>query len=255
MAKIFNEFYFTQTNRIHEVEEINNYVSNNDGSYSPYQGKMRCPECYQAELSYTHKTTRSRAYLSRIPSSQHKKECSYNFSYATNKEVSKYFENLSPNQIENKLSSMINFLCQENRPKSIANLISNVDQHPMVVNVQDNPKIGTRRVLKRKKLSGYIDKSFGNDLHIFYGKVKLSCEEKNGKDSSGKLYKYYILTLKTLNKNNEWKFRATIYRGSIKDEIDENLIYNIAIIGNLDFSYKYLTIKLVNKNALKYKML
>lgn len=254
MKKSFDEFYFTQTNQIHELDEINDYVDKNDGSYAYYQDKIKCPECRQAELSYTHKTTRKRAYLSKKPSSHHTTKCSYNYSYATNKEVTTYFESLSANQIEDKLSAMINMLCKDNHLHEVVGSNLNIGQNPMLFDVKDEQNSRERKVLRRKKLVGYIDKSFGEDLHIFYGQVKLVCKENEKQNNHfGSSFKYYILTLKTLNRNNEWRFRAKVYRGNIKDEINENSIYNIALIGKCDFSHEYLEIKLLNKNALKYK--
>lgn len=72
-------------------------------------------------------------------------------------------------------------------------------------------------------------------------------------NKEGKEYLYYFLTLKTVNKKVEWKYRTSIYRAGIKDTIDENKVYQIVIIGNLNFDYKWWRIDLINRNAIRYQ--
>ena len=110
------------------------------------------------------------------------------------------------------------------------------------------------RALRRKKLNGWIDESDGEDLCVFYGRVKLRVVEKEKEiPVSDESYKYNLLLIYTMNKKGEWKFRTSLYRGNIRDAVNENLIYNIVLIGNLDFKFKPFTIKLANKNALKFQ--
>ncbi|MFV3011677.1 hypothetical protein ACLD43_08600 [Clostridium botulinum] len=110
------------------------------------------------------------------------------------------------------------------------------------------------RALRRKRLNGWIDESDGDDFYVFYGKVKLKVVEKEKiGEKPEDLYKYYLIQIFTQNKTGEWKFRTSLYRGVVKDIIDENAIYNIVMIGHLDFKFKPFTIRLANKNAIKYQ--
>lgn len=109
------------------------------------------------------------------------------------------------------------------------------------------------KALRRKRIAGWIDESDGTDLHVFYGRVKLSVEEKTGINKDEEKYSYYLLTLKTQNKNGEWKYRTSIYRGGVKDGVDEAKVYQIAVIGNLNFTYKWWRIDLINRNAILYQ--
>lgn len=78
-------------------------------------------------------------------------------------------------------------------------------------------------------------------------------EKEKISDVPEKTYKYYLLYIYTQNKKGEWKFRTSLYRGNIQDSIDEEALYNIVMIGHLDFQYKPFTIKLANRNAIKYR--
>lgn len=73
---------------------------------------------------------------------------------------------------------------------------------------------------------------------MFYGKVKLKIEEKEKVVDSTNSYKYYLLHIYTRNKKGEWKFRTRLYLGSIKKEINVESIYDIVMIGHLDFKFK-----------------
>ncbi|WP_026395598.1 hypothetical protein [Acetobacterium malicum] len=254
-TKSFEEFFYIKTDNICDIEIVSDYVDKHDGDYSPYKGFMLCPECQKAELNFVHKSSFRRAHLKKIPSANHLEDCSYNFEYASKKLVKEYVEILSYNQVQDKLNAMMNMLCN-NAPKDgvkgrIGTTGREAKDNPILI--PDSKEAGKFKAIRRKKLAGWIDKSDGTDLHIFYGTVKLSVKEKNGKNSDGKEYLYYLLTLKTQNKDGEWKFRASIYRGGKKDIMDESRVYQIAMIGNLNFEGKWLRIDLINKNAIQFR--
>ena len=69
---------------------------------------------------------------------------------------------------------------------------------------------------------------------IFYGNVKLEIESiKN---------QYYRLIVKT-EKHNQWKKKTSIFRGIIQDNIDEEKIYDIAVLGEIVFYNDFPQIK------------
>ena len=141
-AKSFEEFYSKNKDDILDIDIVADYAESHDGDTTPFDKDMFCPECKQAELSFVHKTSKRRAHLRRIKSSNHKDGCSY---------------------------------------------------------------------------------------------------------------KYYLLQIYTQNKKGEWKFRTSLYRGNMRDLVNEEVMYNIVMIGHLDFQFKPFTIKLANKNAIKYR--
>jgi len=217
---------------------------------------MLCPECQKAELIFVHKTSYNRAHLKKIPSVNHLEDCSYNYEYASKRLVKKYVDDLSYNQVQDRLNAIMNMLCS-NKPKKESSPSNNgvkntANSNPLLI--PDVVKEPTNlKALRRKRLAGWIDESDGTDLHVFYGKVKLSVEEKKKTNKEGEEYSYYLLTLKTQNKNSEWKYRTSIYRGGIKDIVDEAKAYQVAMIGNLNFDYKWWRIDLLNRNAIRYQ--
>lgn len=255
-SKTFDEFYYLATQRNHNFNEIDDYAEQHKGNYTPYKEKIRCPECRIAELIFIPKYPPKRAYLKKIPSSNHHQNCSYNYKYASNKTIKEHINTLNEQQVENKLVSIMRFLTKLDNynGNNTESLLLPIEQNPLSIQDNSNPE-KERKVLRRKKLIGYIDKEdVGDHLYLIYGDVQLSIEEKEGVNRNTKQkFNYYILSVKTLNKNNEWKFRCSIYRGNNKDNIDEKAVYKIAMIGCFDFSNKYLKINLLNKSAIKYE--
>ena len=88
--------------------------------------------------------------------------------------------------------------------------------------------------------------------YLLIYRLKVIEKEKNSDDPK-KTYKYYLLQIYTQNKKGEWKFRTSLYRGNMRDLVNEEVMYNIVMIGHLDFQFKPFTIKLANKNAIKYR--
>lgn len=256
-AKSFEEFYSKKNDDILDIDIVADYAERHDGDVSPFLGDMFCPECEQAELSFVHKTSKRRAHLRKLPSSNHVDGCSYNYEYASKGTVKKYVDSLNYGEIQDKLNAIMNMLCREHNTRKTAihnnhSLITKVE-NPMLIPEQKE-QTNILKALRRIRLNGWIDKSDGEDFCVFYGKVKLKVVEKEKiSDVPEKTYKYYLLYIYTQNKKGEWKFRTSLYRGNIQDSIDEEALYNIVMIGHLDFQYKPFTIKLANRNAIKYR--
>lgn len=253
--KSFEEFYYLPGNEVCDIDVLEEYVINNKGNVGKYEGNMYCPECREALLSFVHKTSKKRAHLRRNSSSQHGIECSYNYEYASSKRVKKYVDSLTYNEIQDKLNSIFNMLCKEHKTKGkIAKNGSESQvrgQNPMLIPEGNSSVL---RALRRKKLNTWIDKSDGEDFSVFYGKVKLGVKEKTKLDkNTGETYTFYLLDILTQNKQGEWKYRTSIYRGSKKDEVSAEAIYNIVIIGCLNFNFNPFTIKLANRDAIRYQ--
>jgi len=255
--KSFEEFYFSIKDDVFDIDVVADYADLHEGNIGEFDGNMFCPECEEAKLSFVHQTSKRRAHLRRNSSSKHKDGCSYNYDYASRKKVQGYVNSLSYGEIQDKLNAIMNMLCKDHKKKSSESDTKDDSpikaQNPMLIHETTNNG-DVLKALRRKRLNAWIDESDGNDLCVFYGKVKLKIEEKEKIDKSSKdSYKYNLLKIYTQNKKGEWKFRTSLYRGVIKDIINENAIYNIVMIGHLYFKFKPFTIELANKNALKYR--
>lgn len=255
--KSFEEFYYLQEDKICDIDIVEEYVTKNNGNIGKYEGNMFCPECREAVLAFWRKTSKRRAHLKRIPSSKHREKCSYNYEYASSKKVKEYVDSLSYNEIQDKLNSILNMLCKQHRTDIVKAVDGNGDntkkQNPMLI-VERKENTDILRALRRKRFNAWIDKSDGEDLSVFYGKVKLDIREKTKEnEATGETYTFYFLNIFTQNKRGEWKYRTNIYRGAVKDEIKKDVIYNIVLIGHLDFKYNPFTIELANRDAIKYQ--
>ena len=250
--KSFESFLFLGDGKIHLINEIEEYSDKHNNEINHYYGKIFCPECKKAELSFVHKTNFKRAHLRTKPKSLHDEECSYNYEYANSKTVKEYLSSLSKEQIEDKLQSMMNMLFKVKRNERVINEDSVIDKklkNPfIIVNKNKENKLNT---IRRKSLNTWIDSSDSTELSVFYGREKLKSEErtKKGKDKKYNLLKIYTYS----RKSREWVWRTNIYRGNIKDKVNYNKEYYISMIGNLDFSYKYWKIKLFKYNALIFR--
>lgn len=251
-VKSFESFLFLEDGQIHLINDIEEYANNHNGVISYYDGKIFCPECNKAELSFVHKTNLKRAYLRRKTNSSHDEGCSYNYEYANRRTVKEYVDSLSYEQIEDKLQSMLNILFKSknnNKESNREKMLCNKMKNPFVIiNTNEENKLNT---IRRKSLNTWIDSSDSTELSVFYGRVKLKSEErtKKGKDKKYNLLKIYTYS----RKSREWVWRTNIYRGNIKDKVNYNKEYYISMIGNLDFSYKYWKIKLFKYNALIFR--
>ena len=76
--------------------------------------------------------------------------------------------------------------------------------------------------------------------------MKLEVEEINGKG-------YYNLLIK-VRKNKGWKDKIKVFRAKIKDNIDIDIIYDIAIFGRVEFYKDYPQIKTEKLNSIKFRI-
>lgn len=254
--KVYEEFFYKVDNKTMDIEDLNAYIEKDYRNINKYRGQMFCPECKVAELTYISKTTTRCAHLKKIPSSNHYSNCTYKYEYIHQNLLIKYIENLNYNQVQDKLNAIMNMLFNSKVNKNIENK-NNSKTNDDLANPNLAPDITKKqrdfKAIRRKKLQGWIDKSYESDLYLFYGEVKLSVEEKTSKNNTN--FKFNILTLYTKNKFGEWKFRATIYRHNIKDKINEESIYQIALIGRFKIDKKYPKINLINNNAIKFELI
>lgn len=242
----FEEFYYTEDNRLHDLDEVQKEYEQNNGDISKYRGQMFCPECKKAELSFTHKTSKRRAFLSKIPSSEHDEDCSFKHDSATKSEIKQIANGLTNEQIRDRLEAALNSLL----PKKLKDDNDASDEpkgNPLITISNERKGSRIRKFIPRKSINSWFDKSEEEKIFIFYGHVKLEVEEFDTKN--GRRFKLIVKT----KKNNEWIRKTSIYRGTAKDDIDEEKIYEIAILGEIVFYNSFLQIKTVGFNSIMYR--
>lgn len=239
----FEEFYYTEDNQIHYLDEVQKEYEQKHGDISKYRGRMVCPECKKAELRFTHKTSNRRAFLSKIPSSEHEGGCSFIHDYATNSEIKQFAKTLTKKQIQDRLEAVLNQLLPK-KEKDCNGVSNESKNNPFIIKVVDKKGSSIRRSIPRKSINSWFDKSEEKKVFIFYGYVKLSNEEiKNEKG------KYFRLIVKTKNQN-EWKKKTSVFRGTIPENIDEEKNYYIAVLGEIEFYKGFPQIKTTSFDAI-----
>ena len=219
----FGEFYYTDDKQLHDLYEVQKEYDENDRDISKYRDKMLCPECKKAKLCFTHRTSNKREYLSKIPSSNHENGCSYIHDSASKSVIIQFVNALSDENIQDKLESALNYLL----PKKVKeyNEADEFEDNPFIIKMDDKKGNSINKSIPRKSINSGFDKFEENKIFIFYGRAKLKCEEFETK--KGKRFKLIL----NIEKKNDWSKNISIYRDFIKDNINEEKIYDIAVLG------------------------
>lgn len=248
MPKSFDEFYFCTADEIEDIETLNDYFIKHK-NLGIYHDNMFCPECRQAELSYVPKTSQRRAHLKRKTSSKHTNWCSYQFDYASKKYIEEYLKNLRDDQIKDKLDAMMRslFFKKEYLPQTPIDLGDSSDENPLVLTRKVERQV-YHKTLRRKSIEKWLDKELEDELHLFYGKVRLSISEWHNEQG----YTLYFLNIFCKDSNREWKKKASIYLGNkVLLKVEEDADYYLVAIGHLDFSKGFPPkLKLASRQAL-----
>lgn len=224
----YEDFLYVDDQQLHSLYEVQKEYEQNKGDISKYRDKMLCPECRRARLRFTHKTSERRAFLSTLPTSYHEEGCSYSYDLASNRAVKQFVAKLSPEQVHDRLEAVLNTMLHRDR-RDNENAVNAEQQNPFVIDMGARNHQPNRRVIPRKSMNRWFDKADENNMFLFYGKVRLSVEERETKKG-----KRYVLIVKT-KRGEEWIKKTSIYRDVIQDPIDENTTYDLAVLGNLKF--------------------
>lgn len=241
----FEKFWYTKDNQLHNLSEVQKEYKGNNGDISKYRDKMYCPECKSAKLSFTHKTSSRREFLSKIPSSDHTNSCSFNHNPVTKSEIKKVTETLSDAQIQDRLEAALNQLLPKKSNESSV-ILADVKTNPFIIEVQnENDKI-IRKSIPRKSINAWFDKSEENKIYIFYGRVKFKYEKIEIENNV-----YCKLIIKTDNGKN-WIKKTSINVKKVYN-IDEMTIYDIAILGYIKFYKGYPQINIEKSTSIMFR--
>ena len=224
----YEDYIYAADQQLHSLYEVQKEYEQNKGDISKYRDKMLCPECKKAKLRFTHKTSERRAFLSTLPTSNHEEGCSYNYDLASNRAVKQFVATLTDEQVHDKLEAMLNTMLPRDR-RDNENAVNAEQQNPFVIDIGARNHQPNRRAIPRKSMNRWFDKADENNMFLFYGKVRLSVEERETKKG-----KRYILIVKT-KRGEEWIRKTSIFRGMAQDAIDENTTYDLAVLGHLEF--------------------
>lgn len=232
----FERFYYTVDGKKHDISEVQEEYERKRGNISKFYGKMKCPECEQADLSFTHKTER-REFLSKLPSSSHKEGCSYIHPKVSKKIIIQHINSLTDLQIHNRLETALNLL----QPHTIssADIPKGTDKrdNPFVVKIKKDKDTYKYFSMPKKSLNTFLGKDIEFIPHIFYGTVKLKVSDMKSTVAGCEHLTYHYLNIYTKKRDGKWIRKTSIFRGTFLDIIEEDKEYDIAILGWLTFKY------------------
>lgn len=261
--KSFDEFYFSTNAELKSLDQLNEYYEEKR-NYRHFDGKMFCPECHKAKLKYIPKSSNKRAYLAAIDVDEHIENCSYKYDTPNSKQLKKCFAELNEEDIENKLQSMLNKL---SKPIIAASSTtgSSSNNNPLIITTgtgnQKNNNV--KKSIPQRNLKFKLKKEDADYIFLFYGEVYLSITEEEKQveieeaetietEEKKQVRKYFIYYLEVTTKENNQKYK--IYRGSKKDEVEKDKIYQIVLFGSFNedaVNFPQKRIELIKKGASK----
>lgn len=244
-------FYYETDGKLVNLSRVQDEYDSKEGDISKYRNKMLCPECRKAKLRFTHKQQKKNAYLSKLPSSSHRKGCSYIHPYASKNGMKKYIESLDEAQISSKLEATLNQLRPREGNRKTAE--SSEDKgNPVIIKKKTSQKNIDKRI-RTKSLNRDLGGLGEDDWYIFYGYVKLEVKPFTPKKEDPEKPRTQYRLLIKIRKANKWVLKAKVYRWERQDNIDENKIYDIAILGKISRSGNYLEINTEKLDSIMYR--
>lgn len=203
------------------------------------KSRLYCPECQKTRLKFTRKTSSRRAFLSTKPSSAsepnaHDKNCSHFFKPASRRQTVNHYEQLTDEQINDKLDAAINRFLRKAADKDHTGVLPCPDRNPALAPVTKNGRQTYRRLPSRSIYS--INDITDEDLDIptlFYGDVKLRVLEQPTKIPSGK--PYYFLNIIS---SRTGKTIFPLYRAGNRDNVTPDVLYHVVFIGKVKMNEK-----------------
>lgn len=189
-----------------------------------------CPECHIAQLKFTRKTSKRRAFLSTRQSSAldnntHLNTCSHSFPRITKKQAQEYYRHLTDGQIKDKLDSAISAFLRNASSVTEMKTMSSPEINPVIATITESRRRVYRRLPKRSVFSIYdVDDDELNIPVLVYGTVYLSVESCPSKYGSGH---YHFLCCRS---NQTSRPVHKIYRASIYDEVEGDRKYYLAAV-------------------------
>lgn len=240
MKNKYSECYVKEIDNNLSIDKLDRFC---DGTnhLTKYINSLYCPECKKAKLTYTGKTYRACSYLSRIPSSKHRENCSYNFDVINNKIYKRKLQEFKPEKAQSMLNTAINLL----KPNGIE---LNEDNDLIIYdNKKTSNHLGSRIAYQAYRENFSRVEYNPNKLCLYYGKVKMKIVEKEDKNDNKKIYKFIYIYV-----NNKGKGSFLPYIDFDYNMIDENKYYYLAFFATMKKNdWKYLNYYILD-NSKKY---
>lgn len=201
----YDEYFYRNENdnlikkSINSLIETFSVVSGSDEKselyLKKYKDRLYCPECKKALLNFKYNS--KTPYLSKNSNSDHKGDCSHNHPSSTNKEAKEALRNMSPEDKQRRLGSVVSSLIKEDdkaTPKADNDNNSEEKENPYVFDEKGNKS--SQRRLRTKSINRILALS-EEGIYLVYGQANFLLEENKYKKSKVK----YRLKASTTKEN------------------------------------------------------
>lgn len=226
----FDSFFY-----LNKIFDFNDALTSTGELKSSFnKDNLFCPECKIAKLRFTSKTSQKSAFLSTCPGSIHLQNCTYSFEAASKREICKYYESLTLNQIQDKLKSYMNHFFKSNTIINHPIQNNDIKINPIIL---FNSKTKQHKRLPTRSLRSVVHKD-GDLLDtpiLFYGRVRIELDSNNENDK-----KYYTIKLKNLKSNTTFLYlRTKLSENFDIKNIGQNKCYQFVFLGIYRKNHKY----------------
>ncbi len=255
MKKEFSTVYCREQDKIIPIFQMLDYQ---EKFFLPEYAKLSfyCPYCYQAPLTFVtgSTVTHEHSFFKTKNNAQHASNCIYLVNEANRQEINQYYKDLSNQQIQDKLDTMLRYLQNnlENHNKLNNELRTRLSNQLLFCPSQTHQH---KRIITRA-LSNYYDTqpSAYNIPILFYGKAFLF----NTKDNSKSIAPYCVKIMYPNYHKHSSKKYYTIFLNNIYCDFSDYDIgkpCRLAMIASVNRpdDDSALRASLYNQNALKFE--
>ena len=260
MGKKYNEFYFTEDEKIHPDSDYwELYNKTKKEAIEKFEGKMNCPLCFMAPLTVAKGRKLKYFKVNQSDAKKHSKNCPYLLDKATKSEVENFYESATDEDIENRLTICMNkMLKQKIKEKSKNNeLIVKEDNNEFEGFIIENRK-GKRKYLPTISLYSQHIREELNRLKIYYGKCKIYYNCRTYIDKNKEVKRYYLQVLN--NKTDKLICRLSVSSAvfnhlniSLSDKKENSKIYYLCFFAEFYIKEGYLRANLKHSRMIMFE--
>lgn len=225
MTKPIKEFVFAEGGEKHSINEIINKVEECKYNINNYRNKIYCPECGICKLRFTPKYSKHCAYLSKLPSSSHSYNCSYNNKIKNKTIQKKKFKTPTKKEINDDLEKALYYLARVHNNNNSFSYNNQSNKNEIKLASKIYGKYNSR-ILKWKSIRNINDDDI-NKVYLLYGKGYIKkIKNTNNLKKSGKPYLYQLF----IEDHGFRHLKITIFTNK-KFNFKENVLYDLAMYG------------------------
>jgi hypothetical protein len=241
-----------------EGEEIYLYQATNyDGEWNDNYARhpIYCPECGNALLRFTSKTSNHCAFLSSMPippNPEHNRDCSHRYKPISKRGAREFYNTCNHEQAVDKINACINLLKRRNFIPATGD--ENNQPHRPHLTVRRLVNGRERRCRLRTRSFYSIYKLEEEDIGfpiVFYGRVYLSVDSLESKSMDH--HRFNVIKVHSIYKEN--RLLQSLYFGdNTINGLEKEHAYLFAMIGVPERNGNYINVKFYNRDYTLYRI-